>query len=129
MTSREPLWDQFGQAWGWPLEDLTLEQDLIDLAWHQPEPNGARHLPMRSCAQTSACSSAASTPSPPTSKGVDAAAALWVLAADLDQVLYATVRMACRVLAVHEGCLAWPGSTLGGVRRPARPVADEQSAC
>jgi hypothetical protein len=70
MTSREPLWDQFGQAWGWPLEDLTLEQDLIDLARHQPEPNGARHLPMRSCAQTSACSSAASTPSPPTSKAL-----------------------------------------------------------
>ena len=32
MTSREYLWDQFGQAWGWPSEDLTLEQDLIDLA-------------------------------------------------------------------------------------------------
>jgi hypothetical protein len=37
MTSHEPLWDQFGQAWGWPSEDLTLEQDLIDLAWHQQE--------------------------------------------------------------------------------------------
>ena len=37
MTSREHLWDQFGQAWGWPSEDLTLEQDLIDLASHQKE--------------------------------------------------------------------------------------------
>ena len=35
-TSREYLWDQFGQAWGpSPSADLTLEQDLIDLAWHQ----------------------------------------------------------------------------------------------
>ena len=25
MTSREYLWDQFGQAWGWPPQDLTLE--------------------------------------------------------------------------------------------------------
>ena len=37
MTSREHLWDQFGQAWGWPSEDLTLEQDLIEVAWHQRE--------------------------------------------------------------------------------------------
>jgi hypothetical protein len=37
MTSREHLWEQFGQAWGWPTEDLTLEQDLIELAWHQRE--------------------------------------------------------------------------------------------
>jgi hypothetical protein len=37
MTSREHLWDQFGQPWGWPSEDLTLEQDLIDLASHQKE--------------------------------------------------------------------------------------------
>jgi hypothetical protein len=37
MSSREHLWDQFGQAWGWPSADLTLEQDLIDLGWHQKE--------------------------------------------------------------------------------------------
>jgi hypothetical protein len=37
MTSREHLWDQFRQPWGWPSEDLTLEQDLIDLASHQKE--------------------------------------------------------------------------------------------
>ncbi len=28
MTSREHLWGQFGQAWGWPQEDLTLDQVL-----------------------------------------------------------------------------------------------------
>lgn len=37
MTSREHLWKRFGESWGWPKEDLTLEQDLIDLAWHQNE--------------------------------------------------------------------------------------------
>ena len=37
MTSREHLWDLFGDVWGWPPEDLTLEQDLIDLGWHQKE--------------------------------------------------------------------------------------------
>lgn len=37
MTNRAFLWDRFGPVWGWPAEDLTLEQDLIDLAWHQKE--------------------------------------------------------------------------------------------
>jgi RimJ/RimL family protein N-acetyltransferase len=37
MTNRERLWALFGDVWGWPPEDLTLEQDLIDLGWHQKE--------------------------------------------------------------------------------------------
>lgn len=37
MSSREHLWARFGAIWGWPAEDLTLEQDIIDLAWHQKE--------------------------------------------------------------------------------------------
>ncbi|MGH3086132.1 MAG: GNAT family N-acetyltransferase [Rubrobacteraceae bacterium] len=37
MTSREHLWNMFGEVWRWPPEDLTLEEDLVDLAWHQKE--------------------------------------------------------------------------------------------
>ncbi len=37
MTNRGYLWGLFGEAWGWPPADLTLEQDLIDLGWHQKE--------------------------------------------------------------------------------------------
>ena len=37
MTSREHLWERFGEVWGWPRAELTLEQDLIDLASHQKE--------------------------------------------------------------------------------------------
>lgn len=37
MSNRERLWKRFGQIWGWPAPDLTLEQDIIDLAWHQKE--------------------------------------------------------------------------------------------
>ncbi|GAA1397273.1 hypothetical protein GCM10009639_34450 [Kitasatospora putterlickiae] len=36
-ASRDRLWEQFGQAWNWPPPDLTEEQDLIQLAWHQQE--------------------------------------------------------------------------------------------
>ncbi|GAA2795160.1 hypothetical protein GCM10010441_20540 [Kitasatospora paracochleata] len=35
--TREELWAQFGDSWAWPPKDLTLEQDLIQLAWHQQE--------------------------------------------------------------------------------------------
>ena len=37
MSSREHLWNRFGDIWGWPPPDLSLEQDMIDLAWHQKE--------------------------------------------------------------------------------------------
>lgn len=37
MSSRDHLWRRFGATWGWPGEDLTLEQNIIDLAWHQKE--------------------------------------------------------------------------------------------
>ena len=37
MTSREHLWHRFGEIWAWPATDLSLEQNLIDLARHQSE--------------------------------------------------------------------------------------------
>ncbi len=37
MGNREHLWSLFGEAWGWPPAELTLEEDLIELAWHQKE--------------------------------------------------------------------------------------------
>jgi hypothetical protein len=37
MSSREHLWRRFGEPWGWPAESLTIEQNLIDLGWHQKE--------------------------------------------------------------------------------------------
>lgn len=37
MSSRTRLWARFGPGWGWPAETLTLEDDLVDLAWHQKE--------------------------------------------------------------------------------------------
>jgi hypothetical protein len=37
MSSRQRLWELFGALRGWPRAELTLEQDLVDLAWHQKE--------------------------------------------------------------------------------------------
>ena len=39
MGSRERLWSLFGEAWGWPPEILTLEQDREELARHEREAN------------------------------------------------------------------------------------------
>lgn len=37
MTSRDHLRGVFGPGSTWPSAELTLEQDLIDLGWHQKE--------------------------------------------------------------------------------------------
>ena len=37
MTSLDHLQEMFLPIWNWPTEDLTFEQDLIDLGWHQKE--------------------------------------------------------------------------------------------
>ena len=37
MSSLDHLKGIFGPTSSWPNEDLTLEQDLIDLGWHQKE--------------------------------------------------------------------------------------------
>jgi hypothetical protein len=37
MSSRDHLWNRFGAVWGWPDQGLSIEQDIIDLAWHQKE--------------------------------------------------------------------------------------------
>lgn len=37
MGSRERLWTKYGEAWGWPPADMTMEQDREDLAHHERE--------------------------------------------------------------------------------------------
>jgi hypothetical protein len=37
MGSRARLWSMFGDAWGWPPETMTIEQDQADLRRHHEE--------------------------------------------------------------------------------------------
>jgi hypothetical protein len=37
MGSRASLWARYGEAWGWPPETMTFEQDRDDLAHHEIE--------------------------------------------------------------------------------------------
>ncbi|WP_142120917.1 GNAT family N-acetyltransferase [Rarobacter faecitabidus] len=36
-ANRDMLWEQYGEAWGWPPVDMTLDEDLADLARHAEE--------------------------------------------------------------------------------------------
>lgn len=37
MGSRARLWEIYGEAWGWPPETMTVEEDRADLARHERE--------------------------------------------------------------------------------------------
>ncbi|HEY7604557.1 MAG TPA: hypothetical protein VH760_09865 [Gaiellaceae bacterium] len=37
MGSRVRLWEKYGEAWGWPPADMTVEHDRKDLARHERE--------------------------------------------------------------------------------------------
>lgn len=83
MSSREHLWARFGDAWGWPAADLSLEQNIVDLGWHQKEfqlrssfdyvvasRDGTRQL---GCVYVD----------PPDDEGVDAGVWFWARASEL----------------------------------------------
>ena len=96
MSSYDHLWDMFGEQWGWPEKDLTLEQDLIDLGWHQKE------FQLRSSFDYAVMSLDESSLlgcvyiDPPTKKECDAEVYLWVRTSELehglDEELYSTVK-------------------------------------
>jgi hypothetical protein len=115
MTSRQHLWEQFGQAWGWPPEDLTLEQDLIDLAWHQKEAQRRSSFAYAVMRPDERVQLGCLYIVPSQKQGVDAAGALWVraseVAGDLDQVLYGTVGH-WLVECWPFTRVAWPGREL-----------------
>ncbi len=109
MTSRDHLWRMFGDVWGWPPADLTLEQDLIDLGWHQKEfqLRSSFDYAVMSLDDTRLLGCVYIDPT--TTAGYDAEVCLWVreseLANGLDAVLLTTVQ---RWIAQ-----AWPFGQVG----------------
>jgi RimJ/RimL family protein N-acetyltransferase len=83
MTSRAEIWELFGPGSGWPAETLSLEQDLIDLAWHQKEfeIGGSYTYTVESldASQVLGCVYIF----PPTQAGVDADVFYWVRSSEL----------------------------------------------
>jgi len=116
MTSRAHL--RAALPWGWPPDDLTLEQDLIDLAWHQKEFDRATSFAFAVMSPDERRLLGCVYLEPAEKDGYDAEVAMWVradeLATGLEDVLEATVRR-----WVAE---AWPFARVG---YPGRDMAWE----
>lgn len=91
MTSQPELWTRFGQSWGWPQLDLSLEQDLIDLAWHQKEAQRRRAFTYAVLNPEGTQQIGCVYIDPPLTEGHDASVVYWVrtseLAANLETAL------------------------------------------
>ena len=87
MSSQEHLWSMFGEVWGWPKPDLTMEEDLVDLGWHQKE------FQLRSSFDYAVMSPDESRllgcvyVDPASVEGADAEVVWWVRASELDSGL------------------------------------------
>ena len=96
MSSRERLWQLFGQAWGWPPADLTLMQDLVDLGWHQKEFQLRRSFNWAVLRPDRGELLGCCYIDPPESEGFDAEAYYWVrsdrVASGLEERVGATFR-------------------------------------
>jgi hypothetical protein len=123
MTSAARLRERF-PIWGWPSDDLSLEDDLLDLAWHQRE--GDYH---------SSFNYAVMSPDetrllgcvyvdPPEKEGEDAVVAFWVRAdeedGDLEDVLEAEVRRWIAE-AWPFAAVSWPGRDISWSDWDAKP--------
>ena len=96
MSSRQELWRRFGQVWGWPHEDLTVEQDRKDLRWHEEEFERRSSFDYAVMAPDESRLLGCVYIDPATEAGFDAEVHLWVRASEagtgLEEQLDQTVR-------------------------------------
>ena len=116
MTSRDHLWALFGEAWGWPPDTLTLEQDLIDLAWHQKEADLRRSFNFAVMSLDGSRLLGCVYVDPPTKDGYDAEVFWWARADELASGLEDAIGVAARAWVEREwpfGRVAYPGRDIG----------------
>jgi hypothetical protein len=78
MTSADRLRERF-PPWGWPPEDgLTLEEDMIDLAWHQKEAELKRSFNYAVLSPDESRLLGCVYVDPPEKQGADAEVTFWV---------------------------------------------------
>jgi hypothetical protein len=96
MSSIESIHDSYWRAPGWPTPDLTLMQDLVDLAWHTKERQHRTsfvYIPVSLDGQTQL---GAVYIDPSAKEKFDADVQLWVRASEaatgFEEVLFQTVK-------------------------------------
>ena len=96
ISSRERLWQMFGEAWGWPKADLSFEQDRKDLVWHEEEFERRSSFAYEAMSPDESRLLGCVYVDPPTKRGFDAEAFWWVRDSELengmDEELGATIR-------------------------------------
>ena len=96
MTSVDYLRGRLFDSPGWPSHDLTLIQDMIDLAWHQKEGQLRRSFAFVVMSLDESVQLGCLYVDPPSKEGFDAEVPMWVRASEadtgLDAELYQTVR-------------------------------------
>jgi hypothetical protein len=104
MSSRPELWQRFGEIWGWPKADLTLEQDLIDLGWHQKEFQTNRSFAYTVLSPDQTRVVGCVYIEPPYQQGFDATVLYWVRTSELASGLETELGHAVRQWIATE----WP---------------------
>jgi hypothetical protein len=96
MTSVVHLRGVFGPQSAWPAEDLTLEQDLIDLGWHQKEFQTRRSFAYTVMNRSEKTCLGCVYIYPARKRGYDAEVYLWVRKSEydkgLDKILFNAVK-------------------------------------
>ena len=96
MSSLDHLQKMFLPLWNWPKEDLSLEQDLIDLGWHQKEFQMRRSFAYTVASLDESQILGCLYIDPSTKDGFDAEIFMWVrqneVANGLDEILFQTVK-------------------------------------
>lgn len=115
MSTRDRLWEQYGEMSGWPGPDHTLEEALIDVAWRQKEAVLRRSFHYAVLNTDESSFLGAVYVEPARRLGADAEIAYWVRDSEAGSRLEMEIEEFVREWAVG----AWPFKT---VRFPGRDI-------
>ena len=104
MTSVDHLRGVFGPHSKWPSPELTLEQDLIDLGWHQKEFQRRSSFAYTVMSPDQSRCLGCVYIDPTTKRGYDAEVYLWVRKSELESGLDATLYQAVKNWVAEK----WP---------------------
>jgi hypothetical protein len=125
MTSAARLRERL-PLWGWPPEDLSLEDDLLDLAWHQREADYRSSFNYAVMSPDERRLLGCVYVDPPEKQGEDAVVAFWVRADEEHGELEAVLEREVRAWIDREWpfrAVSWPGRDISWQEWDARPDA------
>lgn len=126
MSSASRLRERF-PFWGWPEDGMTIEEDLVDLGWHQKEAQLRRSFNYALLAPDESRLLGCVYVDPPEKQGADAEVCLWVRADLEDTGLEREVEEAVREWLAAEWpfeAIRWPGREISWEQWDALPDAD-----